>query len=1009
MNRSFNVVATKKIKPNRKAPKDNPLVILFLMLFSLFTLNAFADTANSCGGGGAAIFNVFDGGKVGITNQTGYINETDTCKVNFGGSNNVNVGTNDYYSPTGNGNASAVCDITPTNQTLGKLTLPAFPADSRSEDISFLNSGSQIKVGANTYNKADNLYRWCLQGDNTCANGGFLYSTGALTGVKSDDGATFPTAAGDPLVVSNLIQHIYGTISSIGTPTYFKYNGSEPYVINKIEATNQSVLTFEPGTYYIKTFNFNDNGIINVAGTGDGTGKVKLYIENDPASTFTGNQSCINIVGATTKDQCATYRTNLGSGSFTTQDASKLQLYFYNGNVTFGDSASVSAAIYVDKGDLAFTGNSSTSFNGEALAQNIHTGNMPSYMNYQDTGVFKQLYDAQGTIFTFSGEYSKAPAAIPKISQTGDLAFIPSQIEPNGTNRNYGGYLKAFALNADGTTGTTPIWTIGDYSLFSTDPFLVTFDRFMHLFSNQNNLQPVRLPSLVMSIPPDVSALDLSLTQTPDLMKFIMISLLGPNMASRLSPSISLMTSMMSAGSSSSFASMPVDAANALVKFLNGGWDTVIGLPNETKPLIYKDMVLFATSDGYLYAADRQTGALQWGWMPRPLLPGLKEYEKFLHSDPMKGQLSATVSSGKLEDNTADNTTNSKTGLVFGTAKGGAIHYGLNIGSDGSLGNVAWIDQRNASNTTASGYSDLTGTSPNAAAPTVFANGAKVLYVVNNVLVIRPSAGGNPSYNAQPNLGGNTISTTPFISSAGDLYVGDNKGFIWVASGIESGNPSFSKLSTNSINGTTTGSASDAVRYLGIVPMPDSTYLFAQSDTRLTVFKKKSGSTSWKKAWTSTVGSSTLWDDNGTVVAAASSTDKTKYIQTLPAGAKITAATNVTGGVIFLPVSTEDPVTCAPQGSLYAFNIENGFFPPNSLYGAYYFGNQLNDNITLGTGIALAPQSTVLNGGLYVEGQSQQNAPDANGNVADGLDNPVNLKGGSALMGTGDWRELIGQ
>ncbi|MGD9663001.1 MAG: hypothetical protein AB7U63_17225, partial [Porticoccaceae bacterium] len=897
------------------------------------------------------------GGKVGITNQSSYVNETDTCKVSFEGSNNVNVDTSNYYSPTGNNQPDGTCDLTPTNQTLGKLTLPAFPTDSMAVNIEFSNSEYVIKVAGNQYNRKDGPYRWCGPSDpgNKCANGDSNPNT-----YTQADGATFPTAAGDPLVISNSSQHVYGDITAVNSPVYFKYDGSDPYVINTLSSTNQSVLTFEPGTYYIKTFNFYDNGVINVAGSGDGTGKVKLYILNDSSTTFTGNQSCINVVGATTKDQCTAYRSDLGSGSFANQDASKLQLYFYNGNVNFGDSVSVSASIYVDKGDLTFTGNSATSFNGEALAQNIHTSNMPSYMHYQDTGVFAQLYNAQGALFAFSGEYSKAPAAVPKVSQTGDLAFIPSQIEPDGTNTAYGGYLKAFALNADGTTSASAAWDA------NTDMTVVK--RPLQLYSNTSANAKALMSSLAVS---DTAAFG-GLLVAP----------------------VSVLNSIN--GASGTLGSSQ--------------WATVMGLPNEAQPLIYKNSVLFTTSDGYLYSVDRQTGDFNWGWMPRPLLPGLQDYAAFLKSDPMNGQLSATVTSGKLEDNTADDTTNPKGGLVFGTAKGGAIHYGLNINADGSLGNVAWMDQRDASNATASGYSDLTATSPNAAAPTVFDNGTQVLYVVNNSLVIRPSTSGNASYNAQPNLGGNVITSTPFISSAGDLYVGDNKGFIWVASAIASGsNPSFTKLSTDSINGTTTGSSNDAVRYLGIVPMPDATYLFAQSDTRLTVFKEISGSTDWKKAWTSTVGASTLWDDSGNVVAATSTTDKTKYIQTLPTGAQITAASNVTGGVIFLPVSTENAATCQTQGSLYAFNIENGFFPPNSLYSAYYFGSQLTDNITLGTGIALAPQVSVLNGGLYVEGQSQQNAADANGNVAGGLDNPIELKGGAALIGKGDWRELIGQ
>ena len=891
------------------------LCTLTLILLALTKTNI--AHANVCGGAiGPGVFNVFSNGKVAITNQQSYINETDTCKVNFSGSTNINVGTTDYFQPT-----RKFCGVTATNVTLPKLTLPTFPSDFRDVDISTINQGSSITVNGVDYQSHANNSRWCrspTEDGNRCQNG-----ESGMTQYTQIDGVTLPTTTNSNFIFSNAIQNVYDDLTFASSNIYFRYNGTQPFIIDTYSLGSQPVVTFEPGTYFFRSFNLNDFSLINVSdAAGDGSGKVKIYIQDGANTKMIGNQSCFNMAGVTTINQCSSKGTpNLST--LQAQRPEKLAFYIYTGDVVFGDTAFVSASIYLNNGTLRILGNDRTTFVGEALASNIRLGNMNSFMHYKDTDTFSSLYGGGGASSVKSGEFSLAPPAVPKIAGTGDLTFMTSQSElnPSGTPATkWAGYLRAYPFVTTGATATTPTWTMGN-----TD-------------------------------------IDGAATNNP-------------------------------------------------IERLAAAWDSYIGLPNGTQPVIYKNRVLMTSSDGSLYMVNRATGAYISKWTPPVIathLSGMTQssqnaaYEIFLKSDAMEGQLAVFAASGLIEDATQSNTTNPKTGYIFGTAKGGAIHYALSVAADGAM-TSHWNDNRKADNTSATAFADLTGTSPNSAAPVVY-NDTHVIYLVNNRRVVREITRTDVEYTDASELDLDATAavsrptSTPLVANNRGvltLYLGGQKGEIFT--GTVTGTLAELNVVTGTNNNSTNSfGAIEPILFISYAQMNTNEYLTAQSDKRVSVFRKRASETQWSRIWTSFVGGSQVTDSGVT-------TQPT--IQSLPAGGRISAKSLVLGGKVFVPVEgAQNASTCSNEAFQYIFNLDP---TATQLFGAYYFNTETTSFITLGTGRAFSPQAMIFRGKLHVQGSSEKNSTASGGRTGGGLDNPIEMRSLSSPTGRRGWREVI--
>ncbi len=463
-------------------------------------------------------------------------------------------------------------------------------------------------------------------------------------------------------------------------------------------------------------------------------------------------------------------------------------------------------------------------------------------------------------------------------------------------------------------------------------------------------------------------------------------------------------------------------------------WDTYIGLPNGTQPMIHStpaghDLIFMTTSDGNLYVLKGSKTELSYlaKWTPTSIAATLStmadstnaaqnaEYESFLKSDPMKGQMQLLPYTGGV--------------YVVGSAKGGALVYALQVTDAGAI-TPLWEDARG-------------GTNPSR--PILFNVGADgyAVYVADKNKVIRrklatPTAAtatddgtGTILLNHTSGTGANRVNVELTAAPIGvekmvkdrdvlkktiALYLGDALGNVYQAALVTNDalEASFT-LSTTAPNVGNIGAATNVtepVLFLEHATKIKDEYLTAQNKTRLKVFKKgEESSNDSKNLWTSYTGGSGKWNwpTSTTYTAETVGTDKTQYIQPLPAKtasplmeALITDKVNIAGGTVFLPVREETATTC--KAFLYLYDLEKGVFPNKVLYKT----SVPIDNVLIGYGAAFRPSVGLLNGRLVLQGHSEQNGTDGlmHSDAPKGLDNPFFFPTTSRASG---WRELVNE
>lgn len=684
------------------------------------------------------------------------------------------------------------------------------------------------------------------------------------------------------------------------------FSGTGDITIDHLFSQNQTHLDFPGGhNYFIKTLELNDNFTLTVSGQGG----AKLYI--NAVTNFHGSGSCVNINGACDG--------NNSSVSLDGQNPERLALYVYSGNLELSDRTQIAASIYVHDGDLIMAANSNFSLIGEAVAENIAIKNSANRMRYQDTGAFNSIYPdfSSGRV----GLYSPARIGEPEVSSTGDLSFMvyQSDYSPNSSDLNYG-TLRAFAKSGDGKTETTHVWDANER--------MIPTDRGAKLY----------------------------------------VDVGGTMVASNALSAINL-TAINAGLATVDRAQLQARIADGPVGSFPTQWSGRIGKPGNTQPVIFNDIVLFSSSEGVLYAVDRDTGALRWGWLLGDFMTGYANdaaYTLLLNGDGMKGQINA-VSVGGVN-------------YVLGTAQGGSIHYALQLDATTGLPSLVWKDVR------------LGQRSPNAEKPLVVSDQA--LYVVGDKLVIRPIAGGTISHDAKPNLGGSPVMTSSptIINNNGvyTLYVGTSNGYVWSATPNTSNwNPgTFSQVKYTGIDKPLT--------YVVYSKTVDHEYLTAQSAVHVTTIKRKVNTTSWTKIWTTTLGSSSEWDfkpgaPKGTIPVPA-----------LPDTGEITDRVTSVGGYISIPFTIPSASdSCDGTARLYLAPLD----PTWSYYAIFYLGHAFNDSyLSIGTGMALSAQATYLDGRMMLDAHSEKNMTGAQG-----MDNPIEFRPIPPNKGPGrkSWREII--
>lgn len=889
-------------------------------------------TALNCGPtGGTSVFNVFENGKVSL--NTSYTNAQDRCNITFGvGTDKMNVTTPYFYSPQQPNQPQTRCNVTPTNQTLRKLTLPTQPSYPNAPDIAIVNAnwnnnelGDGFSINNTAYKKCSRPNGgsgWILNSDHCTGNPSYVTHIKNTNGI---DVLKLPTPGTAEYFT------VVGPLKSL-TGSGVRADIERDTVIGSINITNQSRLRLK-GDLKVQSITLNDTYRLEVANPlAGGLSKARLY-----ANTFTipnGNGGCINFSG-----DCQNPNLNATSapGIFTAQQPERLSIYVYSGNFAIPDHVKMAAAVYVHNGDLTFTANGGNLFVGEAVANNITTANN-AYLAYRNTGEFADLIGSNNAAAGITGTYSPARPALPTVARTGDLAFMVYQTDRMASAeppQRHNGTLKAFALNANGTTATTSTWDANTRATLNGASHRATR---LHTNSapDANNMGTFSLIS---------NAADLDQAARDRLIN-------GPG------------------------ASLSTD------------WTGFYGKPHGTAPLIVGNMVLFATSDGLLYALDKTNGDLKWGWMPHVLLNEVNtptKYRSFLEGDPRAGQLSSTVIGG--------------TTYVMGSALGGRLHYSLKLTSAGALDSVVWLDHATS------------GSAPvhRVEAPVVTATRALYLSAGNSLKVRSINAPGAPTVNLV--ISGFIATSAPALIPRADgsqtLFLGDSLGRMQQATLSSSGTLGNNPWTTlTPPNQTQALLAIEPVRYVVYTRISEVEYLTLQSDSRITTLKGfvsiqgNNTSITWRELWTSTRSDSKQWRWSGSTRTEVTGSDK--IIPGLPAEARLTDRSTTVGGFILSPVTLPPSETsCLGEARLYKLPLD----PEVALYKVFYNGSELSAHfVSLGIGEALQAQPTFLNGTLMAQGHSQQNI-----GGREGLDNPLSFRPIPPNSGPGrrGWREII--
>lgn len=404
--------------------------------------------------------------------------------------------------------------------------------------------------------------------------------------------------------------------------------------------------------------------------------------------------------------------------------------------------------------------------------------------------------------------------------------------------------------------------------------------------------------------------------------------------------------------------------------------DTVYRKYYEDKVTIRDQLVLTTSDDGFLYAFNYNTGALEWAWMPRSLHSKLTGDDSYQDQHLMAGSvdvLDLPDGSGKYDT------------YVVGAYKNGLGHYVLKLKDDGSLDKLIWDDDQSSTFTE----------SPNNGEMEFFRDGSGDVYAA---YVLSNTTAANTSLLKIRSLSVNTTdmsvglnyqaTSTPFVMPDFDkrnapskhtLYLGNLTGDIHNAVILtSSGLLKSDTLIKGELEGTSVtamdDNPSDAVLYLdaSVSSTDNRYYLSSQSATRLSIHRYHSSDQSWHKRWTSYVSGAGSWDssdnytnDNSgvpTVKDGFNVVPPTTGIQSLPADARITAKATIVGDRVVLPLSVLDSAASACYGKAYyyLYRLSDGNFPTQSFIKKD--GTYIVENIPLGYGEASQLSITDLAG-----------------------------------------------
>ncbi len=418
------------------------------------------------------------------------------------------------------------------------------------------------------------------------------------------------------------------------------------------------------------------------------------------------------------------------------------------------------------------------------------------------------------------------------------------------------------------------------------------------------------------------------------------------------------------------------------------GTSSDIGLPGylsfaqteATRPT----QLLFTNDDGFLYGIDAASGALRWGWMPRPFVSQLQNYTTWPYQQNFAGNFSA------IDASTPASTGSSRNWATYlvGSAQGGSLWWDLQLDSQGKPAavvktlqaqvgtgqppaNTLWLPagayypQRQAPVSTSVGSTQY--------AAFVVNDTSGTSYLVEFDVATGAPTGSAPLYASLAKAtSSDPVTSNLYLDPAnGELYFGTASGDIYVTS--------FSgDASVDAANAALVGVVHDSgnpVQFVGSQTVGRLPYVWATTSAAPSASKAAGitvfgiGSNGFAPIWaSSTAGAYTYGGSSWTTA--------TSGVQSLQGGAVISDAPRVVNGTLVVPVYVPPAAqasACNVNGSGYYdfFSLASGAFPRNSIS---YGGQTLSGNLLLGQGAAYMPNLAVDGSSVGVFGGTQQSS-----------------------------------
>ncbi|HOI65064.1 MAG TPA: PQQ-binding-like beta-propeller repeat protein [Thiomonas arsenitoxydans] len=377
-----------------------------------------------------------------------------------------------------------------------------------------------------------------------------------------------------------------------------------------------------------------------------------------------------------------------------------------------------------------------------------------------------------------------------------------------------------------------------------------------------------------------------------------------------------------------------------------------------------ENLLTFTSNDGFLYAVDAKTGNLVWGWMPQVFLPSLQNFTQFETQQPFDGGYTLTDAVNTASSPQASNWAT----YVVGTAQGGAYHYALKLSSNTSSSSTA----APAPVAQTWGITVPGGSSPQMQTPLIVNIGGMqyAVFVVNTttgsgssaittstlyeVNVATGQAASGSTLSAALSMGSNVYVTSAlnFDANSKTLWMGDNQGGIWALN--LSGTASLDASLLQNYGAT---SPAAAINYLGYAVVSGVPYVWAASQSQISVFQLSGASSRIVWASSNQTGSKYV---NGSLQSVSSN-----VVMPLQANGQISATPAIIAGVLVVPVYVPPDATSCGLGNGYddLFDLPSGGLPKLPIT----FKNMAVTNgvLNLGPGVPLSPSSYASSSGSF--------------------------------------------